>query len=204
MRILVCSEHPGAAHWVSLMMTQQSSDHTVDVLTELDEVMSRVAKADFDVCLVGFNTSAWCDQLSRQIHAQPNSDIKCVLGVSRLTSEAILLALKFRAHAILELGLSVEGIVQQLEAVISGDVDLARDNSIEDIHRLCGPKSILRHCRDDLDLRILAELLEGNSNESIADVCNVAIQTVRNRLVRLMSEAGVDNRTQLATQLVRE
>ncbi|MEY3266032.1 MAG: Bacterial regulatory protein luxR family, partial [Actinomycetota bacterium] len=53
-------------------------------------------------------------------------------------------------------------------------------------------------------LRILAELMNGTSNEAIAATCNVAIQTVRNRLVRLMRDVGVENRTQLATRLVRE
>lgn len=204
MRILVGSEHLGSARWVALMMSQQSSVHSVDVLSDVHEIVARVAEKDFDVLLVGSHSSSWCDQLSTHIHTRLNSSVKCVLGASRLTSETVLLALKFRAHAILELGISVGNIVEQLEAVVAGDVDLTRDNSIEDIHRMCGSRSILRHCRDDLDLRVLAELLDGKSNEAIAEECNVAIQTVRNRLTFLMREAGAINRTQLATQLIRE
>ena len=188
---------------MALMMSQLSADHTAEVLSDIDQVMDRVTEVDFDVCFIGPNSFSWCSYLSACLHADTNLSIKCVIGVSRLTSEVILLALKFKAHAIIELANSIEDIVKHLDAVVVGDVDLTRNNSIEDVHRICGPKSVLRHCRDDLDLRILAELIDGRSNDAIAVECDVAVQTVRNRLVRLMRDAGFDNRTQLATQLVR-
>ena len=186
------------------MVSQLSPGHTVEVLSDLDEVMVRVAQVDFDVCFIGPNSFSWYGSLSTLLHTEANPNIKCVVGVSRVTSEIILSALKFKAHAIIELGNSIEDIVNQLDAVVAGDVDLTRDNSLEDIYRLCGKESSLQFCRDDLDLRILAELMNGAPNEAIAATCNVAIQTVRNRLVRLMREVGVENRTQLATRLVRE
>ena len=204
MRVLICSKQPGVGHWVALMVSQLSPGHTVEVLSDLDEVMVRVTEVDFDVCFIGPNSFSWFGSLSTLLHTEANPNIKCVVGVSRVTSEIILSALKFKAHAIIELGNSIVDIVKQLDAVVAGDVDLTRTNSIEDIHRLCGPKSVLRYCRDDLDLRILAELIEGSSNDAIAVECDVAAQTVRNRLVRLMRDAGCGNRTQLATQLVRE
>ena len=185
-------------------MSQLSPGHTVEVLSDLDEVMVRVTEVDFDICFIGPNSFSWFAQLSACLHAEMNLTTKCVMGVSRMTSEVILLALKFRAHAIIELANSIEDIVSQLDAVVNGDVDLTTNNGIEDIHRICGPDSVLRHCRDDLDLRILADLMDGRSNDAIDLNCDVAIQTVRNRLARLMHEAGCVNRTQLATQLVRE
>lgn len=204
LRVLVYSEQPGAAHWVALMVSQLSAHHTAEALSDLDELMVRVTEVDFDVCFIGPNSFSWFSQLSACLHAEMKPTIKCVIGVSRMNSEVILLALKFKAHAIIELANSIEDIVNDLDAVVIRDVDLTRNNSIEDIHRICGPKSVLRHCRDDLDLRILAELMDGKSNDAIAVECDVAIQTVRNRLMRLMRDAGSDNRTQLATQLVRE
>jgi DNA-binding NarL/FixJ family response regulator len=204
MRALICSKQPGVGHWVALLVSQLSPGHTVEVLSDLDEVVVRVTEVDFDVCFIGPNSFSWFSQLSSHLNTGANPNIKCVVGVSRVTSEVILQALKFKAHAIIDLGNSIQDIVEQLDAVVAGDVDLTRDNNLEDIHRLCGEETFLRFCRDDLDLRILAELMNGASNEAIAATCNVAIQTVRNRLVRLMRDVGVENRTQLATRLVRE
>ena len=185
-------------------MSQFSAGHTAEVLTDIDEILVRVTEVDFDVCFIGPNSFSWFGSLSTLLYTEANPNIKCVVGVSRVTSEIILFALKLKAHAIIELGNSIEDIVKQLDAVVAGDVDLTRDNALEDIYRMCGKESSLQFCRDDLDLRILAELMNGASNEAIAATCHVAIQTVRNRLVRLMREAGVENRTQLATRLVRE
>jgi DNA-binding NarL/FixJ family response regulator len=54
-----------------------------------------------------------------------------------------------------------------------------------------------------MDIRILIELIEGRTNEEIAATVNLALQTVRNRISRLMKVAKVSNRTQLAILLVR-
>ena len=101
------------------------------------------------------------------------------------------------------MGQSLDIIVPVLHDVASGQIDLTRDCSLNDIQQLIPEGSAIRHCRDQLDVEILTHLIDGRSNEFIAETCNYAIQTVRNRLVRLMSLANVDNRTQLATQLLR-
>ncbi len=185
-------------------MSQSSAGHTAEVLTDIDEILVRVTEVDFDVCVVGANSFLWFSQLSNHFCTEANPIMKTVIGVSRVTSEIILLSLKFKVHAIIELDNPIEDIVMQLDAVVAGDEDLTRYNTLEDIYRLCGKESSLKFCRDDLDLRILAELMNGASNEAIAATCHVAIQTVRNRLVRLMREVGVENRTQLATSLIRQ
>jgi DNA-binding NarL/FixJ family response regulator len=56
---------------------------------------------------------------------------------------------------------------------------------------------------DEIDIRILIELIEGRTNDEIAAMVNLALQTVRNRISRLMKAAEVSNRTQLATLLLR-
>ena len=73
------------------------------------------------------------------------------------------------------LGNSIEDIVEQMDAVVAGDLDRTRDNNLEYIHRLFGKRTSLQFCHNDLDLRIFAELMNGTLNEAIAMTCNVAI-----------------------------
>jgi DNA-binding NarL/FixJ family response regulator len=63
--------------------------------------------------------------------------------------------------------------------------------------------NIAHLAQDETDIRILVELIEGRTNEEIAGTVNLALQTVRNRISRLMKAADVSNRTQLATLLLR-
>ncbi len=48
------------------------------------------------------------------------------------------------------------------------------------------------------DRRILALLVDGKSNQQIADKVHLSLQTVKNRLSRMMKVAGATNRTELA------
>jgi len=58
-----------------------------------------------------------------------------------------------------------------------------------------------RLCHDDIDQKILALLVTGASNRMIADEVFLSIQTVKNRLSRMMKTAGTTNRTELALRL---
>ena len=59
-------------------------------------------------------------------------------------------------------------------------------------------------CRDEADAQIIALIIRGFSNDEIAEEIFIALQTVRNRISRLLSAAGVKNRTQLAIMFSRE
>jgi DNA-binding NarL/FixJ family response regulator len=59
-------------------------------------------------------------------------------------------------------------------------------------------------CRDEADTQIVALIIRGFSNDEIAGEIFIALQTVRNRISRLLSAAGVKNRTQLAILFSRE
>ena len=59
-------------------------------------------------------------------------------------------------------------------------------------------------CRDEADTQIVALIIRGFSNDEIAEEIFIALQTVRNRISRLLSAAGVKNRTQLAILFSRE
>jgi DNA-binding NarL/FixJ family response regulator len=58
-------------------------------------------------------------------------------------------------------------------------------------------------CRDDTDVLIIELIIQGHSNDEIAEKTFSALQTVRNRISRLLSASGAKNRTQLAMMFSR-
>ena len=58
--------------------------------------------------------------------------------------------------------------------------------------------------RDALDRSIIAHVAVGLTDKQIAYEIGLAPQTVRNRLSKIMVDAGLTNRTQLARMWLRE
>ena len=56
---------------------------------------------------------------------------------------------------------------------------------------------------DDTDRQILRLIADGQSDKQIAEAVFLSVQTVRNRVSRLLNRFGKDNRTQLAVFIAR-
>ncbi len=84
--------------------------------------------------------------------------------------------------------------------------DVPRDSVVDD--RSSTPHDVfalqlVAIAGDDTDLDILRLLATGASNEAIAGSVFLSVQTVKNRVSRMLKVAGVANRTELAVQLAR-
>ena len=92
------------------------------------------------------------------------------------------------------------------------ELDVAR--KIVDIGRRnlgLGPEDALRarerhgvDCRDEVDDQIMDGIAEGLSDVEIAGAIHYAVQSVRNRVSRILQDSGVRNRTELAVMFIRE
>jgi NarL family two-component system response regulator LiaR len=118
-------------------------------------------------------------------------------------------------------GLIKESLAQGIDAVI--DARLTAQDIIQQISLVCFSRreatgvQIFQHwklketssalsdiCRDETDMQIIALITRGFSNDEISEEIFIALQTVRNRISRLLSAAEVKNRTQLAIMFSRE
>ena len=66
-KVMVCGRFPELAASTAALLSQSSSIELAPVLTELDEVLSKIDKGDFDVCVVGIHSYTWFDALSAHI-----------------------------------------------------------------------------------------------------------------------------------------
>jgi DNA-binding NarL/FixJ family response regulator len=118
-------------------------------------------------------------------------------------------------------GLIKESLAQGIDAVI--DARLTAQDIIQQISLVCFSRreatgvQIFQHwklketssalsdiCRDETDMKIITLITRGFSNDEISEEIFIALQTVRNRISRLLSAAAVKNRTQLAIMFSRE
>jgi DNA-binding NarL/FixJ family response regulator len=122
---------------------------------------------------------------------------------THVTTERVILAHQLGMNDVIDIGIHMTSLSDRLQSVLREEIDLASIGSISEIVRWLRSENIAHFAQDEADIRILIELMEGRTNEEIAAKVNLALQTVRNRISRLMKVAEVSNRTQLATLLVR-
>lgn len=58
-------------------------------------------------------------------------------------------------------------------------------------------------CHDDVDRRIITMVANGDSDAEIAEILHYGVQSVRNRVSKLLHRSGFRNRTELAVKMVR-
>lgn len=66
-----------------------------------------------------------------------------------------------------------------------------------------GSPKLSELCRDSVDIAIVEGIIEGMSDPEIALRINYAVQSVRNRVSRILTTAGCRNRTHFAVSMVR-
>ena len=166
-------------------------------------IQSALATLDFDVCLLGPNSVEKKYSLDPLAPGVNYPVRKYVMLTTHVTTERVILAHQLGMNDVIDVGLYMTSLNERIENVLRGEVDLARLASISEIMNWLPTNNIAHLAQDEVDIGILIELIEGRTNEEIATTVNLALQTVRNRISRLMKAAEVSNRTQLATLLLR-
>lgn len=105
-----------------------------------------------------------------------------------------------RAHQMGIAQLSLHGLFDDVDAFVQRMRDVTTSG--------CDVKSpterhLLAIAADGIDLDILSMLSTGATNEEIARSVYLSLQTVKNRISRMLKAAGLSNRTELAVRLAR-
>lgn len=170
---------------------------------EDDEIRQALHTVPFDICILG-PTSV--DKKFDLDPLAPGVDYpvrKYVMLNVNPTAERVILAHQLGFNDVVDLSVHLASIDKRFAQVLAGDIDLCKITSIAEVVKWLRSGNIVHFAQDEMDIRILMELVDGRTNEEIAATVHLALQTVRNRISRLMKAAGVSNRTQLATMMLR-
>ena len=175
----------------------------IDTAIGADEIVDKLLSNEFDVCLMGSQSLAVCPEVLSRIAGRTQRPHKRVLLTPVTTAERVFLGWRYGFNHVVNVGMLQGSVTEQIQAVIDGRTNLAVAPSMMAAREWLFPHNVAWIAHDETDLEILMELVEGSSNEEISERVGIALQTVRNRVSRLMKEAGARNRTQLALKMVR-
>jgi len=201
-QVLMCFSEP-RSQFVENVLARGDNVTVVDRVHGDEAISSALSSVDFDVCLLGpysVEKKYYLDPLARGVNYPRR---KYVMLTTHVTAERVILAHQLGMNDVIDIGIHMTSLSDRMQSVLREEIDLASIGSISEIVRWLRSENIAHFAQDEADIRILIELMEGRTNEEIAAKVNLALQTVRNRISRLMKVAEVSNRTQLATLLVR-
>ncbi|MEY3805953.1 MAG: Bacterial regulatory protein luxR family [Actinomycetota bacterium] len=201
--VLICSRSRSKGQFAADLLAHDPLVEIVGMFHEDEEIRQALRTVPFDICILGptsVDKKFDLDPLAPGVNYPVRKYV--MLNVSP-TAERVVLAHQLGMHDVVDVSLHMVDMRERFEKVLSGEVDLTKISSIMGVIEWLRPTNVVHHAQDEMDIRILMELVEGRTNEEIAASVHLALQTVRNRVSRLMKAAGVSNRTQLATLMLR-
>ena len=202
MRILVSMKGDLVGLGLAEMLGREDRVTSVDIASDVSSIIDALCRERYGIHLVGSS----CLGLAREVGRTMKADSSAAF----VADERVLLAIEHNAVQTLEarrLGFSrIVGpsadLVDRLLAPV-GSAIWFRD-SIDEIPLGQGANAprIGDVCRDETDRRILVLLTQGMSDSDIAEKIHYGVQSVRNRVSRMLHRSGFRNRTELAVKML--
>lgn len=185
--------------------TQHESNYDlVGIETDTEEAVRKIREESVDVVLLG--KGRMCEW-SRVWHEGRFDDVRrpCVMLITTLpvSTATLLEASGMGIQDVADLTMDRDEIGRRMLAMHrrAGECEAAEAPIVND--RLDGHQ-LLREISDETDRRILALIAQGKFDKEISDEVFLSLQTIRNRVSRMLAETGAKNRTHLAVMFTTE
>lgn len=185
--------------------TQHESNYDlVGIETDTEEAVRKIREESVDVVLLG--KGRMCEW-SRVWHEGRFEGVRrpCVMLITTLpvSTATLLEASGMGIQDVADLTMDRDEIGRRMLAMHrqAGECEAAEAPIVND--RLDGHQ-LLREISDETDRRILALISQGKFDKEISDEVFLSLQTIRNRVSRMLAETGAKNRTHLAMMFTTE
>jgi DNA-binding NarL/FixJ family response regulator len=170
----------------------------VGIVTQTDEARKFLTSGSVDIVVLGLGRFEEWSRMWREGTFDKVPQFCAVLVTAIPTSSSVLMeASQVGIYDVVDLTMDRDVIGQRmldLYAYLQRDVPM--QNGILDSRG--GEHQILRDITDDTDRKILLLISQGKFDKEISQELCLSLQTIRNRVSRILTESGARNRTHLA------
>jgi NarL family two-component system response regulator LiaR len=204
-RILVCHHLEIVAEGLSSLLRTDGSFSNVVSATTIGEIVESLEDG-VDLIVLGAPGLMMFEFASNEAfqRCKSVSEPKIVFLTSLIDDGLVKESLSQGIDAVVDARLPVQEIISKISLVCSSGKKATGVQAFQHWKLKETSVELGEICRDEADTQIVALIIRGFSNDEIAEEIFIALQTVRNRISRLLSAAGVKNRTQLAILFSRE
>lgn len=165
----------------------------------VEDAVDLLGAGDVDIVVTGRHCARGLMELVATMGEKVRSRSKFALMTSVQNSGIVRLAAELEFDAIVDVYQDPVAVHQQLRNIV-----LMAEEWRHSVDTPASPVMLFLATRDALDRSIIAHVALGLTDKQIASEIGLAPQTVRNRLSKVMVDAGLTNRTQLAHMWLRE
>lgn len=202
-RVLLCDDHELVRDSLTRVVNATDDMEVVAVVGSCAEVTETIAGCEPDVAVVDMRLGDCSGLEAMALIRARHPRCQVIFLTSFQSDRALLAAYEQGARAFLLKSIPVVEMLETIRDVASGvrrfDVDAVRSAA----QHLADDGHVEFSATDDVGRRILVLLARGMSDHEIADEIGLNVQTVRNRVSRLLTLFGMHNRTQLALTVDR-
>lgn len=203
MKILLVSSCSNIAIAYAALLRGYDGVESVDAVSTLSELISVMNEKPIDVIA---GSAEILDVMDVAVPILEGTELhrpKSVLVLEHVSGKVVVDAIKNGFNDVIDLNQTAEEIVARLRNVVSGEIDLATHTYVDGVRNMLNEEDKCRLANDETDVQILLELARGHSNKEIAEAVFLSLQTVRNRVSRLMQVTEAHNRTELALMFIQ-
>lgn len=194
-RFISACQNVVSAQSISQLVTPYDNFQCVATCTTANDVVGAINKYEPHIVLMGGNWLESFRQANSKLTRSRSRATKWAIVDPRVEHHVYVEAIQHGIHYLFETPVKMtDDFIDRIRFIVRGDT-AQRDSSNQTICAMPIP-------RDETDETILSLLTVGWTNKQIADQVCLSVQTVKNRLSRMMKQSGAANRTELVVRLV--
>jgi DNA-binding NarL/FixJ family response regulator len=197
-RVAICDDHVMVREALASVIETEEDVHVVGITDSLESTNELIETEVPEVLVmdVRLNGESGLDVARSVVASHP--DVKVVMLTSFNSDEALVSAYELGASAFLLKSGSSDALVQTIKDVASG-MRLINPAEVRVAAETLDKRGMGVLRKLDANDRHIARLIAlGYSDKQIAETVYLGLQTVRNRVSRMLSRFNKENRTQLA------
>lgn len=202
-RVAMCDDHDMVRNALAMVLDRESDIEIVAAVATGPDLLDLVTQQEVDVAILDVRLKdASGVELAQRLRVD-HPDCKIVMLTSFESDAALISSFEAGASAfLLKTGNAAELVLAVRSAALG--LRLINPAAVRDaLTRIRANGAALIEKLDDTDRRILRLIADGRSDKQIAESVHLNVQTVRNRVSRLLNQFGKENRTQLAVFIAR-
>jgi NarL family two-component system response regulator LiaR len=204
MRILLAASCTNIASVYRNFLLEYEEIDEVFVAQTIQECVDACREKSIDLTVVSVELLKHMPRADAILTASKVHRPKKVVVTQEVSGRIVMEAISYGFNDVIGLRQPTEVVILRLQMVMSGEIDLSQQSYVQGIRSVLGDENRARFANDEVDLQILLQLAYGRSNKEISEVVFLSLQTVRNRISRLMQVTKAQNRTQLALMFIED
>lgn len=200
-RTLICEDHTIVREAIGAMLATSPDVSVVASTTDAPTTIAYMRENPVDVAVLDLHLP---DTGGIELASVIRSDFphtKTMFLTGFYSDELVLQASKVGAYDVVAKSSNLQQLSDRIKAVADGRVYLDRDLISASKKRLADKGVLALISLGETDKEILSLIAQGCTDKEIGARVYLSPQTIRNRISRLLSLLGRDNRTQLALMM---